>query len=225
VQPAVVSDYVDFCTAPNKNYTPIGYIVGGFDYVDGQCDLFFDGIIKVGKDARYLSSSIATANSQTALILAAVQSSAKAIAIVAAGTELARKLIDSFAEDYTFAPYATEVQRLVNVAKSDYRKNPDVLNVISTVQTFYVSNRPGEAYCLAQNVVRAYARICSISGVEAMARQAIGTAPVKPSGGAGNAPKSTPNAGLESTLPPRATHRLATPGLGLSLPNYEAGSR
>src|SRR5262249_49983149 len=149
---------------------PEGYVYAGWDFVDEQCDTFFNNVILLQKDARYASSSIATANTQTALILAAVESSATSIAIVAAASELVRRLIDGYAAEYAFAPYAVEVRRIVFEAMTKYRNDHETDVAVTSLAS---APTAGDAFCRANNIVRNYAKLCTISGVEAFARQAI----------------------------------------------------
>ena len=221
VEPTTLQSYAAVCSAvPPFDLTAAGYVQAGWDFVDEQCDTFFNNVILLQKDARYASSSIATANTQTAVILRAVESSATSIAIVAAGSELVRKLIDGFAAEYAFAPYALEVRRLVFDAMSKYRRDTEV-DVIALAS----AQSRGDAFCRANNIVRNYAKLCTISGVEAFARQAIANSGVHRS---------------DDDLPPlarRSVRRasdaqiasfrrsMGLPPRSGGLPNYVAGSR
>jgi hypothetical protein len=114
VTPQYVHAYANQCSAaPENNLTPVGYVVAGLDAVDEQCITFFDGIVQLQKDARYASSSVATANAQTAVVLGLVKASAGTIGVIAAGSELARKLIEGYAAEYAFSPYALESRKVV----------------------------------------------------------------------------------------------------------------
>src|SRR5215475_9499870 len=97
VDPEGVRSYAATCSAPVSELSPEGYVYAGWDFVDEQCSTFFDNVILLAKDSAFASSSIATANSQTAVILRAVEASSTSIAIVAAGSEFARQLINGFA--------------------------------------------------------------------------------------------------------------------------------
>lgn len=224
-KPSEVHAFAGVCSAPVPDLSPTGYTIAGFDFVDEQCGVFFDGIVELAKNSRYASSSIATANTQAALIMAAVDVAAKSIAIVAASSELARKLIDGYAAEYAFSPYALEVRQLVVDALSAYRADSKTDVAIKALQTFPSS---GDAYCLANNIVRNYAKICSVSNVEALARQAVANSKVSKSD-----PPAAPH--LARLLPSSAgvaasrAMRRATPEeltsfrRGLALPNYTAG--
>jgi hypothetical protein len=61
VTPQSVHSYADFCSSPVENVTPAGYVFAGFDYVDQECQTFFDNIVELQKDARYASSSVSNA--------------------------------------------------------------------------------------------------------------------------------------------------------------------
>ena len=221
VDPVGIQSYAAVCSVEVPGLTPEGYVFAGWDFVDEQCGTFFDNVILLQKDTRYASSAIATANTQTALILAAVEASAKSIAIVAASSEFVRRLIDNFATEYAFAPYAVEVRQLVIDALMDYRVNADTMGAIAAMDS---SRTIGDAQCLANNIVRNYAKICTISGVEALARQAIANSQVGPSsdpntrarrGGRGRSLAILPR----STAAERASFRGS-----LALPNYVAGA-
>jgi hypothetical protein len=225
VEPEGIHSYAAMCSAPVSEMSPEGYVYAGWDYVDEQCSAFFDNLILLSKDARYASSSIATANSQATLILQAVEASATSIAIVAAGTELARQLINGFAAEYAFSPYSVEVRRLVFAAMSAYRTDSETGSALDALTTARFS---GDAYCLATNIVRNYAKLCTISGVEALARQAVANSyvqrvrPVAPYSSRFRALSAPAAAGPRRR---RATDaEIATFRRGLGLPNYMAGS-
>jgi hypothetical protein len=228
VQPADVHAFAAVCSAPVPGLSPSGYTYAGFDFVDEQCGIFFDGIVELSKNSRFASSSIATANSQAATIMAAVDVASKAIGIVAAGSELARKVIDGYAAEYAFAPYALEVRQLALNAMTAYRNAGETDRAISALAA---APTEADAYCLANNVVRNYAKICAIANVEALARQAVANSKIT---------KSQPSAGAErltlrqrlsaSDVGPRTAVRRATEAdivnfrRGLGLPNYTAGA-
>ncbi|MGJ5175260.1 hypothetical protein ACQR16_10195 [Bradyrhizobium oligotrophicum] len=224
VKPSEVHAFAGVCSAPVADLTPMGYTLAGFDFVDEQCGVFFDGIIELSKDSRYASSSIATANTQAALIMAAVNTAASSLAIVAAGSELARRLIDGYAAEYAFSPYALEVRQLVVDALSAYRADAKTDAAITALETMSV---PGDAYCLANNIVRNYAKICSVANVEALARQAVANSRI----GKADGPPAAGAVRASTRLQPFATRsaRRATAEesanfrRGLSLPNYTAG--
>jgi hypothetical protein len=223
VKPADVHAYAGVCAVPVPDLSPAGYTFAGFDFVDEQCGIFFDGIVELSKTARFASTSIATANTQATLILTAVEAAEKSIAIVAAGSELARKLIDGYAAEYAFAPYAPEVRQLVMDAMTAYRLDTDTDRAIAALQA---NATTGDAYCLAHNVVRNYAKICSIANVEALARQAVANSRI----GRTSPPAGTGGIGPERLAAPRAARMrrahaedIATFRRGLGLPNFTAG--
>jgi hypothetical protein len=225
VKPAEVHAFADVCSAPVPGLTPTGYTIAGFDFVDEQCGVFFDGIVELAKNSRYASSSIATANTQAALIMAAVDTATKSIAIVAASSELARKLIDGYAAEYAFSPYALEVRQLVVDALTAYRANIDTNAAVDKLQTM----PPGDGFCFANNIVRNYAKICTIANVEALARQAVANSKIgkSDSPAASNAPRVAgrfvPAAAGGRALPRATADDLANFRRGLALPNYTAG--
>jgi hypothetical protein len=228
VKPSEVHAFAAVCSVPVSNLSPIGYTLAGFDFVDEQCGVFFDGIIELAKDTRYASSSIATANTQAALIMAAVHAAASSIAIVAASSELARKLIDGYAVEYAFSPYALEVRQLVVDALAAYRGDVKTDEAIRSLETLPGG---GDAYCLANNIVRNYAKICSVANVEALARQAVANSKISRS----NAPLTdgalrVAVRGQPSIASSPRSFRRATPEeltqfrRGVALPNYTAGT-
>lgn len=122
--PENVRAYANACAAPPQNLRADGFVYAGFDFVDQECQNFFDNIVLLQKQARYSSSMIATGNSTTAAILALVKASAVSIAIVASGTEFARTVIEGYAAEFAFAPYALEARAAVFDAMSLYRNDP-----------------------------------------------------------------------------------------------------
>ncbi|WP_315838356.1 hypothetical protein [Bradyrhizobium prioriisuperbiae] len=219
-KPSEVHAFAGVCSAPVPDLTPTGYTIAGFDFVDEQCGVFFDGIVELAKNSRYASSSIATANTQAALIMAAVDAATKSIAIVAASSELARKLIDGYAAEYAFSPYALEVRQLVVDALSAYRADSKTDEAVRTLQAL----PPGDAFCLANNIVRNYAKICTIANVEALARQAVANSKIGKSDSPAANPQRTFSPAAASRALPRATaEQLTSFRRGLALPNYTAG--
>jgi hypothetical protein len=220
VKPSEVHAFAGVCSAPVPDLTPTGYTIAGFDFVDEQCGVFFDGIVELAKNSRYASSSIATANTQAALIMAAVDAATKSIAIVAASSELARKLIDGYAAEYAFSPYALEVRQLVVDALSAYRADSKTDEAVRVLQAL----PPGDAFCLANNIVRNYAKICTIANVEALARQAVANSKIGKSDPPAANPQRTFAPAAASRAMPRATaDQLTSFRRGLALPNYTAG--
>jgi hypothetical protein len=227
VKPAEVHAFAGVCSAPVPNLSPIGYTLAGFDFVDEQCGVFFDGIIELAKNSRYASNSIATANTQAALIMAAVETAASSIAIVAASSELARKLIDGYAAEYAFSPYALEVRQLVVDALAAYRADGTTDHAINALQTLPGA---GDAFCMANNIVRNYAKICSVANVEALARQAVANSKIgKSDPPLGNSTQRVAaRSQFSSPASARSLRRATSEELtnfrrGLALPNYTAG--
>ena len=218
VTPESVHAYADYCSRQPARVTPVGYVAAGFDDVDEQCQTFFDGIVLLQKNARYASSSIATGNSQAAVIMGLVKASAGSIAVVAAGSELARKLVEGYAAEYAFSPYALETRKLAFDAMTAYRNDTGTISAINALD-----RSSGDNYCLAQNIVRNYAKICSISGVEALAKQAIAAGSVKKSGSDAGHGSGTANPPAPASRKLR-TRTIYSP-LGAGLPNYTAGNR
>jgi hypothetical protein len=224
-RPAEVHAFAGVCSAPVPDLTPTGYTIAGFDFVDEQCGIFFDGIVELAKNSRFASSSIATANTQAALIMAAVDTATKSIAIVAASSELARRLIDGYAAEYAFSPYALEVRQLVVDALTAYRADSKTDAAVRTLQSL----PSGDAFCLANNIVRNYAKICTIANVEALARQAVANSKIAksepPAGGNRMVGHFVPSAGVATSraLPRATAQELTSFRRGLALPNYVAG--
>src|SRR5438876_649663 len=134
VTPAAVHAFAGACAVPVPDLSPTGYALAGFDFVDEQCGVFFDGIVELEKNSRFASGSIATANAQAATIMAAVDVASKSIGIVAASSELARKLIDGYAAEYSFSPYALEVRQLVVDALNGYRIDSKTDNAFKALE-------------------------------------------------------------------------------------------
>ena len=88
---------------------------------------------------------------------------------------------------------------------------------------------PGDAFCLANNIVRNYAKICTIANVEALARQAVANSKIGKSDApaTGNLPRAAgrfvPAAAGGRALPRATAEELTSFRRGLALPNYTAG--
>ncbi|RWH65943.1 hypothetical protein [Mesorhizobium sp.] len=168
--PNEMRGYANACAVPPQRLSPIGYVSAGIDLVDSKCDEFFDSLVRLQNDASFAQSGIATANTQTAAILGALKSSAATIAIIASASQLATSLIDGYTKAYAFAPYAVEVRRLVVETMQKYRSSEEFAGAVSALATLPTSS---DAFCAAQNIVRNYAKACTITGIEDLMRQAI----------------------------------------------------
>jgi len=162
--------YANACAIPPRGLSPIGYVSAGVDLVDSKCDEFFDSLVRLENDASFAQSGIATANTQTAAILGALKSSAATIAIIAAASQLATSLIDGYTKAYAFAPYAVEVRRLVVDTMQKYRSSEEFAGAVGALAALPTNS---DAFCAAQNIVRNYAKACTITGIEDLTRQAI----------------------------------------------------
>jgi hypothetical protein len=145
-------------------------VSAGVDLVDGRCSEFFDSLVRLQHDADFARTGVVTANTQTAAILGALEASSSAIAIIAAASQFATNMIDSYTQAYAFAPYAVEARRLVMEAMDKFKSSIEFSAAISSLNTLPTSS---DSYCAAQNIVRNYARLCTISGIEDLTRQAI----------------------------------------------------
>jgi len=168
--PDIVRVYAAQCSTPIGSLTSVGYVAAGIEVVDRECAVFFDSLILLGKDARFLSSGASTAGTQTTLLLTALAKSASTIAAVAAAAEIAKALIDEFAKEYAFSPYAAELRSLTMSAMIKFRESNEFAGAITELSQY---GNTADSLCFAQNIVRNYASICSISGIESLARQAI----------------------------------------------------
>jgi hypothetical protein len=212
ITPQIVQSYAAICAKPGAQLTPAGYVAAGIGLVDRECTAFFDNIVLLQKSSRYASKSMTTIGTQTAIILEALEQSATTLAIVAAASEVVVKLIDGFAAEYAFSPYAANVRGIVFSAMEQYKTTPTFMNAMVTLE--FRESSP-DAYCFAQSMIQNYAKICTIASIEAFAQQAI-----TKSGAERVLPKDTAATHLAATF--------ATPSSGglyqaLQMPNFEAG--
>jgi hypothetical protein len=100
-----------------------------------------------------------------------------------------------------------------------YRDDTNTVTLVNSLQ------RPsGDNYCAAQNVIRNYAKICSIGGIEALTRQAIANTKINksdagPQNPGGSSLRPASGGRVHSLVPARTPARI-----GLGLPNFVAGN-
>lgn len=173
---AEVHAYAQQCGQPVDGQSAAGAALTGVALVELRCGEFFDRLIELQHNVGFARQGLSTGNTQAAAILAALKQSATSIAILAAATEFATSLLDSYSRTYTFANYAGDLRRLVFEAMGAHKRSDEFKFSIEILSS---ADGRGTSYCMAQRVIQDYARICTVSGIESLTRQAIAKSEVK----------------------------------------------
>jgi hypothetical protein len=222
--PETVRAYMsNSCSVPPgpKSYSAYDFYVAGIGAARLQCDNYMLALINANRDSRFASSSIATASSQTALILAATASNAtKPIAVIAAASEFVRQIISGYSNEYAFASFAQEIYPQLHTIMNAYLADSRTIQVVSRIKADPYSTA---SYCIATDIVRTFASNCSPVNIDSNVRAAISSA--KPSETSpGVTGKDTPQEDTQQRSL-RLPHRPSSSGASqsLALPTYTLG--
>jgi hypothetical protein len=102
--------------------TPRDTLVIGVAYVDQRCAEFFDAVEQMARRAELARTGLASATTQSAIIMTAAETSTLAVAYVAGALEVTRALLNEYRVQFTFAPHASELRSLVIQAMTAQRR-------------------------------------------------------------------------------------------------------
>ena len=177
VTPATVRAYMkNSCSVPDgsRSYSAYDFYVAGIGAARLQCDNYMLALMNTNRDSRFAGSSIATANSQAALILAATMSNAtKPVAVIAAASEFVRQIISGYNNEYAFASFAQEIYPQLRAMMNAYLADTRTLQVVERIKGDPYSTA---SYCIATDVVRTFASYCSPVNIDSNVRSAISAA-------------------------------------------------
>ncbi|RVU12457.1 hypothetical protein EOS93_07260 [Rhizobium sp. RMa-01] len=175
--PVTVRTYMDeACRVPSgtKSYSAYDFYVAGIGAARLQCDNYMLSLINANRDSRFAASAIASANAQTALILAATMSNAtKPLAVVAATSEFVRQIIIGYGNEYAFASFAQEIYPQTRSLMNAYLADSRTIQVVARIQA---DPNSIASYCIAADLVRTFASNCSPLNIDSNVRRAISSA-------------------------------------------------
>jgi hypothetical protein len=111
----------DFAPAVFMGATPRDTLIIGIAYVDQRCAEFFDAVEQMNRRAELIATGLASATTQTAIIMTAAQRSALDVARVAGALEVTRAILNEYKEQFTFAPHSSQLRSIVVQAMTAQR--------------------------------------------------------------------------------------------------------
>lgn len=213
------------CRVPQgQEYSAYDFYVAGVGAARLQCDSYMLALVNANRDARFAANSIATANSQTALILAATTvDPVSSIAVIAAASEFVRQIILGYGNEYAFAAFAQEIYPQLQNLMTSYLENPSTVDLIDEIERDRYSLA---SYCKASNLVRTFASICSPVSIDSNVRSAISTAKAQEVGTTPASAPSQPRAAKATRSfiePPPSSSPRRRSSNPLALPMYKLG--
>jgi hypothetical protein len=88
-------------------------LIIGVAYVDQRCSDFFDAVEQMSRRTELVSTGLASATSQAAIIMRVAERSALEVARVAGALEITRAILSEYKEQFTFAPHSSQLRSLV----------------------------------------------------------------------------------------------------------------
>ncbi|WP_422945905.1 hypothetical protein [Undibacterium sp. Ren11W] len=154
--------------APSVPATPLAALTPGLDYdllvqagmnhADNKCKAYMDALFRLNRDKRTSVAQLGLIGTAAAGLMAAVESSAKSVSIVAILFGLASSTVDNLSSNLLYDLDPSSVQTLVNTLQSSYRDE---------LKSGY-KTRPAVI-----NAIGAYARLCVPSNIEAEINLAV----------------------------------------------------
>jgi hypothetical protein len=187
----------------------------GFNYVDDQCQAYFDSIFFIDRERSQFKSGLAAASATTAAILGVTGASTLSLSVVASAFGFASAATDIVAGTYLYSLPPATTQGLVNRLQTAYRGQASKFRAeINSPTAAYHQIQNYLALCLPPRIEAEVIRTVSAAGVTVMpgssgasfsvesagpvAGPAIGTFNIPASRAAFVAPIATPHA---RTLP------------------------
>ena len=186
--------------------TPRDTLVIGIAYVDQRCNEFFDAVEQMARRTELARTGLASATTQSAIIMTAAETSTLAVAYVAGALEVTRALLNEYRVQFTFAPHSSELRSLVIQAMTAQRRDLGGL---------LAPNVPlSEVEAIA--AVKKYAENCTLGAIREHWNRAVAKAVRE---GVQAETTATPNATPRGPLSLRATTAPA-PANVLSINRY-----
>lgn len=127
-------------------------IAAGMDYADGKCEAYMHALFRLNRDRRTTTTQIGLLGTAAAGIMAAVDSAARDVAIVAIAFGLASSTVDNLSSNLLYELDPSSVRALVQTMQAKYRQ---------ALGVGYLT-RPAAA-----TAIRRYAMLCLPASIEA----------------------------------------------------------
>lgn len=153
-QDEVLTELVKLTVAPKVKAPNIVWddvIAAGMDYADGKCEAYMHALFRLNRDRRTTTAQIGLLGTATAGIMAAAESAAKDVAIVAIAFGLASSTVDNLSSNLLYELDPSSVRAMVQTMQAKYRKELGV---------GYLT-RPAAA-----TAIRRYAVLCLPASIE-----------------------------------------------------------
>lgn len=141
---------------------PSEYTAAGYRYVDRACNAYFDNLILAQHKLHFAQDVTVAGGSGAATVLSLAKTAQASIGMVAAGFGFTSTILKSFDDRALLTPYPEETKALIIAALHAYRTDAPA------------SSSSDRATALAR--VQDYAELCSYSGINRFAKQALATA-------------------------------------------------
>ena len=181
----------------------------GFNYVDDQCQAYFDEMYFIERGRSQAKSGLAAAGATTAAILGLTNASTMSLAIVASAFGFASNATDIVTGTYLYALPPAATQGLVNQLQAAYRD--EALKFRAQI------NAPTAAY----HHIHEYLSLCLPPRIEAEVIRTISAAGAKATTGGSGSTFSVQSAGVPSPAPPPAVRVVKIRSPTKPLPNPE----
>jgi hypothetical protein len=150
----------------------------GYAISDYQCDSFFSALQAARNRNSFDAAELAAITATVVPAMTALKAGAKAIGITGGVLGLSTATVANYGEYALLLQYNTVLQDLVHDAQASYqakiaRDNPNP-NALTVVQAY--------------DIVGGYASLCTLSGIDSLARKALATAKTTTAGGAAPTP-------------------------------------
>jgi len=147
-------------------------IEAGMDYADQRCDEYIHALFRLNRDRKTSTAQLGLVGTASAGLMAAVEASARNVAMVAIAFGLASATVDNLSSNLLFDLDPSSVRTLVRSLQSSYRD----------ARPLGYKSRPA-----ALGVVRGYAALCIPANIEAEVNIAVkSSAPFVSQGDAGS---------------------------------------
>lgn len=133
-------------------------IAAGIEYADAKCEAYMGALVRLNRDKKTTASEIGLVGTAAAGVMAAAQSAARDIAMVAIAFGLASSTVDNLGGNVLYEIEPSSVRAMVKALQAKYK---------AALAPGYVT-RPA-----AMNVIRGYAALCTPANIEAELNHAI----------------------------------------------------
>jgi hypothetical protein len=147
------------------NLTRVSLVKLGYALSDDQCDRFFAALQVARNKNEYNAAQIAALTAFVTPTMTALDAGAKAIGITGGVFGFGTTTALNYSKYVLLTQYNTELQDLVHSAKIQYKKTVDANNSVTSTMDL------SDAYI----IIKGYAWLCTLPGIDSLARSALST--------------------------------------------------